>query len=150
MRARISTLIVAALLACGAAVAQELPPVVQQNLQTLVKDCEGKLDVARKSLKSMDLNEDGIADFVLDTGELGCEMASFYCGSAGCTLLIFASHGGTHSVAWEGNAHAWKPIKLRGKPGIHFDLHGSACRKVGSAACSQRYVFQGSRLVGVK
>jgi hypothetical protein len=150
MHARIFAFVIVAFLGLGPVAAQELPLIVQQNLQTMVKDCGGKLDVARKSVQSIDLNEDGVPDFVLDAGKLGCEMPSYYCGSAGCTLVIFASHNGTHSIVWENNAHRWKPMKVRGKPGLHFDLHGSACQRVGSAPCSQRYYFQGSRLVGVK
>lgn len=150
MHARIFALAAVALLCVGPAAAQELPRVVEQHLQTLVKDCDGKIDVARKSLQVIDLNEDGVPDFVVDTGAIGCEMATYYCGSAGCTLMIFASHNGTHSIVWEGNAHQWKPIKVRGKPGLHFDLHGSACNRVGSAACRQRYTFDGARLRPVK
>lgn len=150
MRAGILVFAAAVVLALTPAVAQELPRVVEQHLQTLVKDCDGKMEIARKSLQTIDLNEDGIPDFVIDTEKLGCEMASYYCGSAGCTLMIFASHGGTHAIAWEGNVHQWKPIKLRGKPGLHFDLHGSACNKVGSAACRKRFVFDGARLRPVK
>lgn len=150
MYGKIFAFVIVALLGLGPVAAQELPSVVEQHLQTLVKDCDGKMDAARKSLQAIDLNEDGIADFVIDTDKLGCEMATHYCGSAGCTLMIFVSHSGKHSIAWEGNVHQWKPIKLRGKPGLHFDLHGSACNRVGAAPCRQRYVFDGSRLRRVK
>lgn len=146
MKAGILAVAAAAVLAFTPAKAQEVPGVVEQHLQTLVKDCDGKMEIARKSVQAIDLNEDGVADFVIDTEKLGCEMATYYCGSAGCTLMIFASHGGKHVIVWEGNVHGWKPIKLRGKPGPHFDLHGSACNKAGSAACRQRYVFDGPRL----
>lgn len=147
---RIAALTLLVALLFGPAQAQTIPAIVQQYLQTLVKDCDGKIEVARKALQSADLNDDGIPDWILDTGELGCDMATFYCGTAGCTLMMFVSTPNGHEVAWEGNVHAWKQIKVRGKPGIHFDLHGSACGRVGADACSHRYVFQGPRLVRAK
>lgn len=150
---RIPSLIVASVAVsflCGAAAAQPVPHIVEKTLNDMAKDCGADPAARGKALTSIDLNGDGIPDWVLDAGELKCEMASFWCGTGGCTLNIFVSSGADFTLVWEENAHAWKPVKIGGRPGIHFDLHGSACGRVGAAPCSQRYVFQGSRLIKAK
>ena len=150
---KISSLIVALVSAgflCGVAAAQPVPRIVEKTLNEMAKECGADPAASGKALTSIDLNGDGIPDWVLDAGELTCEMPSFWCGTGGCTLNIFVSNGEDHVLVWEENAHAWKAVKIAGKPGIHFDLHGSACGRVGAAPCSQRYVFDGARLVRAK
>lgn len=143
---QVAAAVFAALLISQPANGQQVPPVVQKSFEAMAKDCGADIAESGKALTSADLNGDGIPDWIIDAGELKCEMASFWCGSAGCTLNIFISHDGGHSLVWENNAHAWRPVKIGGKPGIHFDLHGSACNRVGAAPCSQRYIFEGPRL----
>jgi len=134
----------------GIARGQTIPSVVQKDFESMARDCGADPGKSGKALTSADLNGDGIADWIFDTGAMQCEMASFWCGSAGCTLHLYVSHEGSHALVWQSNAHAWKPTKIGGKAGIQFDLHGSACNRTGSAACRQRYVFQGPRLIPVK
>lgn len=143
---QVAAAVFAALLVSPPANAQQVPSVVQKSFAAMAKDCGADVAESGKALTSADLNGDGIPDWIIDAGALKCEMASFWCGSAGCTLNIFISHNGGHAPVWENNAHAWKPVKIGGKPGIQFDLHGSACNRAGAAPCRQRYIFEGPRL----
>ncbi len=59
---RIAAVIFFALISVWPANAQHVPTVVLQDLQTLVKDCSGNFDTARKSLRPIELNDDGISD----------------------------------------------------------------------------------------
>ncbi len=150
---KIAALVFAALLAGLAlvpAAAQQVPLTVQNSLDSLTRECRGADGKSRpdaKPLTSVDLNGDGVLDWILDAGDLDCDNGSFFCGTGGCLTLIFVSHGVGHTLVWEDNIHGWRATVIGGRPGIHFDLHGSACGRVGAEPCSQRYVFQGGRLI---
>jgi len=136
--------------ATTAAVAQQAPTIVQTTLDGLTRDCRslgGGPRPGARPLTSVDLNGDGVLDWVLDAGDLDCENGTFFCGTGGCLTMIFVSHGEGHTLVWEENIHGWRAAVVGGRPGIHFDLHGSACGRSGADPCSQRYLFEGGRLV---
>jgi hypothetical protein len=133
--------------------AQEVPSIVRMSLDTLTRECrgaDGKPRAEAKPLTSVDLNGDGVLDWVLDAGDLDCDNGTFFCGTGGCLLMIFISHGAGHTLVWEDNVHAWRTSLVNGRPGLRFDLHGSACGRTGADPCSKRYYFQGSRLILVR
>ena len=130
--------------------AQPVPAIVQTSVDGLTRECRnagGGPRAGAQPLTSVDLNGDGILDWVLDAGDLDCDNGTFFCGTGGCLTLIFVSHGAGHTLVWEDNIHGWRATAIRGRPGIHFDLHGSACDRSGAEPCSQRYLFQDGRLV---
>jgi hypothetical protein len=75
---------------------------------------------------------------------------SYFCGTGGCPLYLFVSQGNEYIRVWNDLVHAWKPAKVRGLPGIQFDLHGTACGLAGADACTKTYMFDGNRLREVK
>lgn len=130
--------------------AQQVPAIVQTTLDGLTRECRnagGGPRAGAQPLTSADLNGDGVLDWVLDAGDLDCENGTYFCGTGGCLSMIFVSHGEGHTLVWEDNIHGWRATVIGGRAGIHFDLHGSACGLSGAEPCSQRYLFEGGRLV---
>ncbi len=87
------------LLLCVAAlpaVAQDLPPAVQDIVNEAAAMCESPAEVASEAVRQADLNGDGVQDWVIDTAYFICpDFASLYCGTSGCgvTTLIDGIRG---------------------------------------------------------
>lgn len=148
---RRSLLIVSGLMLCVfAARAAELPPIVRETLAQAASECRsvgGRVDKIESIAKEIDLNGDSSVDWVLDFSDLHCQGApSYFCGTGGCPLHIFVSQGSEFIRVWEDVVRAWRPATVRGRPGIQFDLHGSACGLTGADACRKTFVFDGNRL----
>ena len=138
----------------GAAYAAQMPPIVRETLAQAASECRsagGRPDRIERAVKEIDLNGDNSIDWVIDFSDLHCESApSYFCGTGGCPLYLFVSQGNEYIRVWNDLVHAWKPAKVRGLPGIQFDLHGTACGLAGADACTKTYMFDGNRLREVK
>ena len=93
-------------------------------------------------ITEIDLNGDGLPDYVTDLVGLECENAwSFFCGSAGCPVTVWLSGPSGLSPDWGGHAQAWE---LRGTDVVLF-LHGQMCSppRTGADGCEMVLSFDG-------
>ena len=144
---RIAALVAALVLLPALALAQptNLPKEVQAAIVANKKECGEEVKLKPAFVTEKDVNGDGVKDYVLDYGEFVCgDFASFFCGTGGCLTQVFASlPGGGYVKALDQNVRRIKFRKVRGRPAIVLDLHGSACGKVGAAACPRTLVWDG-------
>lgn len=127
--------------------AQGLPPAIEADIKTLKADCSpDKPKLEPGYLESKDINADGVTDYILDYGRFKCgDSMSLYCGSAGCTTKVYASlPGGGYAVVLDENVQALSFKTVKGKPAMVLGLHGSACNKVGAAACGATLLWNGT------
>jgi hypothetical protein len=150
---RIAALIICLLLP-AAAFAQpgNLPKEVQAAIEANKKECGEGAKLKPAFVAEKDVNADGVKDYVLDYGQFECgDFASFFCGTGGCLTQVFASlPGGGYVKALDQNVRQIKFRKVRGRPAIVLDLHGSACGKVGAAACPRTLVWDGKTFTRAK
>jgi len=72
--------------------AQDYPPAVQAEINETIEACKpSKATLQRNFVTQKDVNGDAISDFILDFSEVTCASGSFFCGSGGCTVTVFAS-----------------------------------------------------------
>ncbi len=139
-----------ALLLPGAALAQ-LPPTVQQSAREAQADCRGA--GGRPSLTpdfqaTHDFNGDGQPDYVHDYNGLDCQGApSFFCGSAGCPVVVFLSPA--YRAQPLGHVQAWRVEAGGALPAMVLSLHGSSCGRVGSDTCERRIGWNGRELAAL-
>jgi hypothetical protein len=141
----------AALLAVAALPAAAQPAPVTALTREAMQDCRGA--GGTPSLKpgfqtATDLNGDGVADYILDYQHLECANAwSFFCGSAGCPLVVFLSEGGGYRAMPLGHVQGWRLIE-GAPPALELALHGAMCRRggVGAEGCTVRYAWNGREL----
>jgi len=93
---------------------------------------------------TVELNGDGQPDFIIDVTGFNCAGAvSLFCGSAGCPLSVYLSGPGGVRQAFNTQAQAWSLDRRASPPVLVLSMHGSACGRVGSAPCEQRYAWNG-------
>src|SRR5262245_23978743 len=144
-------LLAGALTAAGPALAQpapKLPAAVTKSMEDSRKDCAPQKAVFKTGfMSSKDVNGDGVADYILDYGNFACgDMASLYCGSAGCsTEVIVSMPGGGFNQVFSDNVRGMSFKAVGGKPAMLLDLHGSACGRSGAEACRKTLYWDGSR-----
>lgn len=144
MKARIAAL--AVLLALPAQAQQTpMPKEIQAAIDEARKDCGERVRLKPKFVTSKDVNSDGRPDYILDYEHFQCgDMPTFFCGSAGCLVQVFASlPDGPYVKAWDENVRAMRFATVKGKPAMILDLHGSACNKVGAAPCPKTLFWNG-------
>jgi hypothetical protein len=99
----------------------------------------------------IDLNLDGQPDYIQDTGKVNCEGAvSALCGSAGCPLGVYLSGPGGYRNAFGSYAQDWRIEQGSNPPVLVLDMHGSACGRVGSDACTRRYAWNGRQIAELR
>lgn len=140
------------ILSALSAQAQEarLPKEVQAAIDESRKDCGEPVRLKAKFVTSNDVNGDGKPDYVLDYEHFQCgDMVTYFCGSAGCLTQVFASlPDGSYVKAWDENVRAIRFARVKGKPAMILDLHGSACGKVGAAPCPKTLLWNGKTFAG--
>lgn len=137
---------IAVLLALPAQAQQApLPKEAQAAIDEAKKDCGERVRLKPKFVASKDINGDGRPDYILDYEKFQCgDMASYFCGSAGCLMQVFASlPDGSYVKAWDENVRAMRFAKLKDKPAMIVDLHGSACNKAGYLPCPKTLFWNG-------
>jgi hypothetical protein len=122
-----------------------LPKEVQAAIGEAKKDCGARVRLKPNFVTSRDVNGDGKPDYILDYDHFQCDdMVTFFCGSAGCLTQVFASlPDGSYVKAWDENVRAMRFARVKGKPAMILDLHGSACNKVGAAPCPKTLFWNG-------
>ncbi len=90
-----------------------------------------------------DLNGDGLKDWIIDYGNLVCDgMHSMFSGSAGSLTQVLISTGPNKwTERFNEYVRGYKVVNRGGKASFTLELHGSACRKSGAAACSKSVSF---------
>lgn len=94
---RMTAMLMATQLSCFAARAAEpgLPAAVAAELQTftdMCRDAEGRPDT-RQAVKRLDLNGDGIEDYLLDVAGISCEGAWSIFGDRAKAVSVFVGDG---------------------------------------------------------
>lgn len=96
----------------------------------------------------LDLNGDGVKDWVLDHRHVECDGgSSMFCGNAGCLFEVFLSTpGGGFAKAYGSNVREYE--FLPGHPAtIRHELHGSACGRIGAEECRRFLRAKGTTFV---
>jgi hypothetical protein len=136
------------MLACAPAGAQQLPPAVQQNQREAEQDCRGAggRPTAMPAFRTQhDLNGDGQPDYVHDYTALDCRgAASFFCGSAGCPVVVFVSPA--YRAQGLGHAQGWTVDRSAGQPRMVLETHGSGCGRAGAQSCEVRLGWNGREM----
>jgi hypothetical protein len=127
-----------------------LPKEVQAAIDDSRKDCGEPVRLDAKFVTSKDVNGDGKPDYILDYEHFQCgETITYFCGSGGCLTQVFASlPDGSYVKAWDANVRAIRFARVKGKPAMILDLHGSACGKVGAAPCPRTLIWNGKTFAG--
>lgn len=125
--------------------AQALPPSVQVAVAEAKSSCQSspaKIDPG--FLKRLDLNGDGVPDFVLSYEAVSCaDGGRLNCGSAGCLTQVFASTPSGYVKVLDENVQEISFRKVKGRPAMLLGLHGSSCGKAGSEACGATLYWNG-------
>lgn len=127
--------------------------VVRSQAETMAacRDSGGRPVAGAAFETQVDLNADGVPDYVQDATHMDCQGAvSALCGSAGCPLGVFVSSPGGHRAAFSGHAQAWEIERTSTPPVLVLHLHGSACGRAGSETCTKRYAWNGRELAELR
>lgn len=129
-----------------AAAAKVLPREVQANIDEAMKGCDEKITFKKGFLTRRDINGDGQSDFILDYGRFRCgDSVALYCGSAGCTTVVFASLADSRFVkVLDSNVQGLSFSTEGGLATMKVRLHGSSCGKSGVEPCSSTTYWNGS------
>jgi hypothetical protein len=125
----------------------QLPQIVQSGIDENRKAClPEKSELLPRFVTTRDINADGRPDYVLDYAKFKCgQDTTYFCGSAGCLTQVYASRpDGSYVQALDENVRRLRFAQLKGRPAMLLDLHGSACGKVGAAACTTTMIWNGS------
>lgn len=121
----------------------ELPSVIAASIGEARQDCDLK-SIPAAAIKLIDLNGDGINDYIIDYGALGCHS---YCGSAGCIHEIWVSKDGGFVRSLNTNVQGIVRFEPHGSGNdIIVGMHGSSCNRVGSDTCYFRLHWDKSKL----
>lgn len=144
-------IILAALAILAAAPAAAQPAPVARSTAESFQSCRevGGTPSLKPGFETrIDLNGDGIEDYILDYQHLECANAwSLFCGSAGCPLGVFVSAGGEFKDESLGHVQGWELIQGT-PPVIEVSLHGAMCRRggIGVEGCTRRFAWNGRKL----
>ncbi|MBD2745828.1 SH3 domain-containing protein [Microvirga sp. BT688] len=123
------------------------PASVAAAINTNTATCSSFKGMPGFTRNDLDLNADGVNDWVVDYGHLECDgSTSMFCGSGGCTLQILISNGRN---AWEAKfedtvrEYSFKPVG--GKMLLRLEQHGIACGKPGIQSCPKDIDFAKGR-----
>lgn len=141
----------AGLLTVAAVPASAQPAEVSAAAREAMQDCRGA--GGTPSLQpgfqtTAELNADGVPDYILDYQYLECANAwSFFCGSAGCPLVVFLSDGAAYRATPLGHVQGWTLVE-GSPPVLELALHGAMCRRggVGAEGCTVRHAWNGREL----
>lgn len=128
---------------------EELPPQVASGAVAYLDECKSfgsSVSPTNKFISTVDLNDDGALDYLIDTNEIN---APCFCGSGGCTIQAWVSDGGSYIKAFESNVRGWQVSPRASLPPLLIvDLHGTACGGVGADLCVKALVYQDGKLIG--
>lgn len=145
---RAATLILA-LFATAAAPAAELPPEVVEATDQAMVECAGfggRAEVLPAYATRIDLNGDGVDDYLTDLAGLQCVDAwSAFCGSAGCPVTAWLSQADGGFARFDfGHLQGFEIAEAsEGLPVVRAHYHGAFCGE-GRAdvdGCARRWTF---------
>jgi len=138
------------------AAAADMPAEVVHAVGEAEQYCRGEGGTPRQDAgfsRVLDLNGDGGEDWILDFSKFHC-VGSIppepYCGSGGCSLIIFVwKEGSAWAQAFDGVAQKYRLLKS--KPGFRLEVFvaGNICGRIDAQSCREVYGFRGSDLVPV-
>ncbi|WP_295637905.1 hypothetical protein [Novosphingobium sp.] len=105
-------------------------------LQDVRDDERPRLMVPARMFRQIDLNHDGIADWVADFTKSG---ESGFCGTGGCRLVIYTSKPGGYATAFDEQVRQFKITSGREGMRLDLDMHGSFCGTFGALACPMSF-----------
>ena len=141
-------LLLAAPAARAWAQSESLPREVQQEIIENSAACgsrEPQIDMG--FLTSLDVNGDGIPDYVLNYQNFRCGDRQGFCGSRGCLLQIFVSKNGKFEKVIDEDVWSVDINRGRGRPSLVLGLHGPACEQRVDVLCKATFVWNGSKFV---
>src|SRR5919206_1061125 len=128
---------------------EELPLEVRREITENGEACGSrKPQIDSGFLTSLDVNGDGIPDYVLNYENFRCGGVRSFCGSRGCLLQIFASTtDGKFEKAIDEDVWRVDVNRGKGRPSLILGLHGSACGQPGEVLCKVTFVWNGTKFV---
>jgi hypothetical protein len=137
----------AVVLIAAAAHAEPLPAPVQAAVAEAGRACApDRTKVGPGLLKRLDLNGDGLPDFVVSYEAVSCADAGrINCGSAGCLTQVFASTPSGYTKVLDENVQEVSFKRVKGRPAMLLGLHGSSCGKAGFEVCGATLYWNGSK-----
>ncbi|MDR7038902.1 hypothetical protein J2X36_003674 [Methylobacterium sp. BE186] len=127
--------------------AGDLPAPVEAAIREQRQACAPeKAEIRPGFIARKDVNGDGIEDVILDYGAFACGGdATYFCGSAGCTMQVFASTKGGYAKVLDENVRRLDFKHVKGRPAMLLGLHGNACGKAGIEPCGTTLYWTGTR-----
>lgn len=126
--------------------APPLPSIVEARVKQDVKDCDTHDAKFEKGfITRRDINGDGKEDYILDYGRFSCGGSHNFCGSGGCATVIYASRGSGYAMVMDDLVRGIQFKTIGGRPAMLLGLHGSACGKMGAAACGATLYWNGEK-----
>jgi hypothetical protein len=130
-----------------------LPSIVRDTIAASRKDCTESASLRGVNVVleagfviTKDINGDGRKDYILDYGKFQCEERRIFCGSAGCLTQVFASQpDSTYAKVLDENVRGVRFTRVKGRPAMLLDLHGSACNRAGVAPCGATLFWNGDK-----
>jgi hypothetical protein len=124
-----------------------LPQNVQSAIEERKKECEETATFKPKFVAEKDINGDGVKDYILDYGYFVCgESFVMFCGTGGCQTQVFASlDDGSYALVLDEQVRKLAFRKLKGRPAMVIDLHGSQCGRGGPDACGMTLYWNGQK-----
>ncbi len=97
------------------------------------------------AVREVDLDGMDPMDRVVDTSAFSCtSMASFSCGSGGCTL-----HAVIGAESWDFQAEGWRMISWDGRPILLIARDGGWCGGAGSQLCFEAVTWSQGQMLSV-
>ena len=134
---------------CSWAESALLPSEVQKEVQENGAACGSrKPQIEMGFLTSLDINGDGIPDYMLNYQNFRCGGMRTFCGSRGCLLQIFAStKDGKLEKVIDEDVWSVDINRGRGRPSLVLGLHGRACDLPVEMRCKVTFVWNGTTFV---
>ncbi|WP_249779325.1 energy transducer TonB [Bradyrhizobium sediminis] len=122
-----------------------LPPAIRAATNEEMKDCGAK-EIPEAAVTSLDLNGDGVNDYIIDFEKIFENVSGCSCGSAGCPRDFWVSETGSFVKSFSQKIQGIERIEngLQGQTVI-LGTHGSTCNQVGSNACYFKLTWAGSK-----
>jgi hypothetical protein len=123
-----------------------LPQIVRDAVDKMRKECAPEKFRQLQGFATVrDVNDDKIPDYILDYGSARCgDMASYYCGTGGCLTQVFASANDSYVLVLDENVRRVRFARVKGRPAMLLDLHGSHCGRSGAEACAATLYWNGA------
>ena len=122
-----------------------LPPVIRAATNEEMKDCGAK-EIPEAAVTILDLNGDGINDYIVNFAKIFENVSGCSCGNAGCPHDFWVSETSSFVRSFSQKIQGIERIE-NGPQGrtVILTTHGSACNQVGSKACYFKLTWSGPK-----